>query len=239
MKAVFRKIRRGLDRVLRPPTELNDDFLTWLLFINPGMSDRATAFCIDSAMRELPPDGAIVEIGAFAGLSTNMLTYLAARHSRANPLFSVDEWRFEGAHEGPLARGTTIRHEDYRRFVRESYMRNVEYFSGDRLPHAVEASADAFFDMWKREVAVTDLFGNPCELGGPISFAFIDGNHTYEYAARDFANCDRFLTRRGFVYLDDSSPHSDFEVRHLAREIARSSRYEVVMKNPDYLFRKL
>ena len=50
----------------------------------------------------------------------------------------------------------------------------------------------------------SDVFGRSFQLGGPISFCYIDGNHTDDLAKRDFENCDRYLEKGGFVLFDDS-----------------------------------
>lgn len=62
--------------------------------------------------------------------------------------------------------------------------------------------------------------------------------HAYEYARRDFENCDEFIERRGFVLFDDSADGSGREVCDLVKEIEAAGECEPVIKNPDYLFRK-
>ena len=42
-------------------------------------------------------------------------------------------------------------------------------------------------------------------LFGPISFCYIDGNHTHEGVKQDFLNCDRWIESGGFILFDDSS----------------------------------
>lgn len=78
----------------------------------------------------------------------------------------------------------------------------------------------------------------PSHSGGEISFSYIDGNHTYAFAKRDFENTDRVLVSGGFILFDDSSDDSTWEVNRLTREIAAGQRYELISKTPNYLFRK-
>ena len=75
-------------------------------------------------------------------------------------------------------------------------------------------------------------------LGGDIGFCYIDGNHTYDFARRDFENTDRALVKGGFILFDDSSDDSHWEVNRLVREIAAGSDYALISKHPNYLFRK-
>ena len=85
----------------------------------------------------------------------------------------------------------------------------------------------------------SDVLGpSGASLGGPISFCFIDGNHAYEYAKRDFEDADEFLERGGFILFDDSSDGSGWEVCEVVKEVAALDRYELVIKNPNYFFRK-
>ncbi|MGC1267680.1 MAG: hypothetical protein WA853_15460, partial [Candidatus Acidiferrum sp.] len=57
-----------------PRVELSDGFIPWLTFANAGMLERGNLHLIDLAMRQLPSDAPILEIGSFCGLSTNILT---------------------------------------------------------------------------------------------------------------------------------------------------------------------
>jgi hypothetical protein len=150
-----------------------------------------------------------------------------------------DRWQFENR-DGEQLGDSAVTHAQYREFVRESFLRNVRLFSDGRLPSPVELNSDEFFAAWRSRQTVTDALGRTVTLGGPISFAVIDGNHTYEFARRDLANSDEFLVSGGFIFLDDSSDDSCFEgVRRVVKEIRGSGRYELAARNPHYLFRKL
>jgi hypothetical protein len=217
--------------------DISNEFVSWLTFANAGMLDRGNLYCFDFAIRNLPSDAPIVEIGSFCGLSTNLLTYYKKKHGKQNRLFTCDKWVFEGSDTNRLG-DSSITHADYRRFVKESFMRNVNMFSGDDLPYTIEVFSDEFFDLWSKHRGAADVFGRDVNLGGKISFCYIDGNHSYEYAKRDFVNCDRFLEVGGFVLFDDSADHSGFEVTKVIAEVKAMKSYEVVARNPNYLFRK-
>ena len=82
------------------------------------------------------------------------------------------------------------------------------------------------------------MFGRETQLGGPIAFCFIDGNHSYEFARRDFENTDRHLQPGGFILFDDSGDGSDWGVCKVVAEVAATGRYELIATNPNYLFKK-
>ena len=71
---------------------IDDDYLKWLLFANAGMIDKGNIYAFDYAIKRLPSENPIVEIGSFCGLSTNILSYLLKKYSKKNKLFSTDEW---------------------------------------------------------------------------------------------------------------------------------------------------
>jgi Methyltransferase domain len=216
---------------------MRDDYLDWLLLVNAGMQHPGNLHLFNEGIR-LAPELPMLEIGSFCGLSTNIIQYLKRTHGRSMPLFTSDKWFFEGA-ENPLPEHAPVRHQEIREYVVETFERSVRRFCGEDLPFAIEATADEFFADWDTGRAVTDLFGRPVTLGGPLGFCYIDGNHTEEYATRDFENCDRHLAPGGLILFDDSGDDSDWEVRNVIRSIKNNPRYEVVAKNPNYLVRKL
>jgi hypothetical protein len=220
------------------PIYLQDTFMLWLQFANAGMLHGGNVYCFDHAVRNLPSGAPIVEIGSFCGLSTNAISYFKRRHGRTNRLITADRWLFEGAMSGTTVGESDLTHDEYRDFVIETFRRNVRFFSRNDLPYTVELLSDEFFEAWREHRAVADVFERPLELGGPISFCYIDGNHQYEFARRDFEHCDEFLERGGFVLFDDSADGSGWEVCRVVAEVAASGRYELVARNPNYLFRK-
>jgi hypothetical protein len=222
-----------------PVSQIWTEFMNWLTFANAGMLSQGNAYCFDYAIRNLPSKSPIVEIGSFCGLSTNMITYMKERHGAKNPLVTCDKWLFEGSEGGGmLGDSRTISHEEYREFVKASYIRNVRMFSRHDLPWTIEALSDEFFRAWSAGEKRIDILGREIILGGPISFCYIDGNHSYEFARRDFENTDKHLEPGGFLLFDDSADESQWEVRKVVREVIRTGRYHLVAKNPNYFFRK-
>jgi hypothetical protein len=213
-----------------------DDTMSWMAFINPGMVYGGNLALFSYCIEHLPSGAPLIEIGSFAGLSLNYLILFLRRAGRTNPVFSVDDWKFEDYPRGELIEGVPF--EAYRAHVVETFRRNVTLFSGDRLPHHIELDSDAFFAAWAAREARSDYFGNSVRLGGPIAFAYIDGAHNYAQSKRDFENVDRHLQSGGFIVFDDSADESPYGSKRTAQEAAALSRYEVIAKNPNYCLRK-
>jgi hypothetical protein len=215
------------------------DYLDWLTFANAGMLVRGNVECIRYALQNLPSRSPILEIGSFCGLSLNVIAHFKRELGLPNPIVSCDPWMFEGSQPGQMLDAkNAVRHEDYREFARDTFTRNVRFFSGSDLPFTVEATSDALFEGWSGRAATTDVFGRSFALGGPIAFAYIDGDHRYGPAGRDFRNCDRWLELGGFILFDDSGDDTEWECRRVAREALASGRYQLVAKIPNYFLKK-
>lgn len=244
MKSIRKLAARALYKAaitFNPPDKtqnIDSEYMKWLSFANAGMLNPGNLYLIDHAIKNLPSSAPILEIGSFCGLSANAITNFKRVHGRRNPLVSCDKWQFEGSSMDREIDGSPIRFSDYREFVRGSFIRNIKMFSPDDLPFTVEMFSDEFFDAWKNGKACTDVLERPLILGGPLSFCYIDGNHSYEFAKRDFLNCDTFLDSGGFILFDDSTD-VQFGVRKLMPEIASGGRYKLIATNPNHLFQKV
>lgn len=228
------------DKSVNAPTipETWTTFMSWLTFANAGMLTRGNAYCFDYAVKNLPGSAPIVEIGSFCGLSTNMITHCKERHGVRNSLITCDKWIFEGMESDGLLGGSSISHAEYHDFVRDTFIRNIKMFSRSDLPFTLEMFSDKFFAAWSKSDKCRDVLSREIQLGGPISFCYIDGDHSYTQARRDFDNCDEHLEPGGFILFDDSADGSGFDVRKVVKEVISTGRYEIVAKNPNYFFRK-
>lgn len=239
MTARSARLMRTLTTFLRRKRLPADETLSWMCFVNPGMLDPGNAYLFERCIREMPGDAAVVEIGSFCGLSLNHIIYLLRRHGRANPVFSSDAWEFEGFSAGArFLEGTRIEAMPYQQHVIDTFRRNVEFFSADRLPHHIRLGSDDFFAAWQKGEARVDFFGRSAKLGGPIGLAYIDGDHSYEQSRKDFENVDRYLQVGGFVIFDDSADWTDWGSHRTAREAAARANYELVDRAPNYCIRK-
>lgn len=240
--SALRYMANRIDRKLmnnNSKTKQANEFLTWVRFAVPGMLEQGNIDAMEYAIANMPPGKPIMEIGSFCGLSTVVLSYLLDKRSRTAPIYTCDSWEFEGQKLGaPLGDSPSVTHDAYRAFVISTFVRSMQTFAANRLPYTIECSSDEFFRRWVENEKTIDVFKRPITLGGEISFCYIDGNHTYEFAKRDFGNTDKVLVSGGFILFDDSADDSQWEVNQLAREIASGHQYELVSRNPNYLFRK-
>jgi hypothetical protein len=216
-----------------------EEFVNWLRFAVPGMTSPGNERAFEFVASQLSSNAPVVEIGSFCGLSTILIGHYLRKYRKTNPIFTCDKWVFEGQKLGESLGGSDLlSHDEYKEFVKDSYMRNVSAFMPASKPYTIELFSDEFFDLWANSSRINDVFGRAVELGGDLAFCFIDGNHQYESAKRDFANTDKYLIKGGYILFDDSGDGSGWEVNRLVKEIERDTKYELIARNPNYLFRK-
>ena len=234
MMRLFRTLMRGfLDYRSK---DISDDYTFWLSHANTGMMRPGNLLCFDYAIQNMPENLPILEIGSWAGLSANVITYYKRKYRRLNRLLTCDKWDFK-----PFIAGDSICEmpvSDYENFIKESFQHNVTAFSRDDLPFSIQMTSDELFQGWQTNQVVTDVFGRATQLGGSIGFAYIDGNHSFEFAQRDFMNCDLYLAVGGFVLFDDSGDYVEHESRLVAQGASRRKNYKIIKKNPNYLLQK-
>ena len=235
MKSLFSLLIKIRDRLRLKKVE--DEYLNWLRFANAGMLDPGNVYAMKHVIKNLPTRDPIIEIGSFCGLSTNVLSYFLRKEKRENIFFCSDKWIFEGSENTKFLGLSDISSRDYKSFVKNTFIRNINFFSPNR-PHPIELFSDEFFEKWENKSEVIDVFNQSIKLGGYISFCYIDGNHTYDFAKRDFENVNQYLVPGGFILFDDSSDSNPFGLTKLMKEIKQRSDYSLVMKNPNYLFQK-
>ena len=215
----------------------SDAYIDWVVrmiggWLEPGHGNLVSFLY---AATHLPAAGAVVEVGSFLGASTNILCYLLERHAERRPLFNCDPWCFEGTEERIGGYFDAARPE-WREYAREAFIRNTRVFSASHLPHSLELTSNEFFELWKRDAEVTDLFGRTARLGGPVAFAYVDGNHTYEQARKDAENLRAHLVPGGLILLDDSADDSPFDCKRVVPDLLEQG-FSVVWNNPNYLLR--
>ena len=204
----------------------HDEYLRWVIQMVGGWLNvgDGNCHCFNHAIRHMPAGGAVIEIGSFLGASVNVLSYYLTRLGKTNRLFNADPWHFEGT-EKPIGGFFDAASPEYRSYCVRTYKENISLFSARNLPVSIEAFSDDFFKMWDDNATTTDVFGNKVQLGGPISFAYIDGAHTYEAAKMDFENVAKHLLPGGFVLFDDSNPQLSFGCVQSALEAAKTPGY--------------
>jgi hypothetical protein len=217
---------------------LNDEYVEHLAFVVGGFLVRGNLQAFECCIRNMPPNGAIIEIGSFLGLSTNLIVYATIKYKRDNPFFTCDPWVFAGA-DKPKSGYFSTGSQEYRDWVMQLFKMNTSLFSKGREPYTIEAFSDRFFELWTSNATAVDVWGRQVRLGGPISFSYIDGAHTYDEVKADFVNVDRHLLPGGFILFDDSSDSDIYEdVKRVVAEVKTHPSYELVLKVPNYCFRK-
>lgn len=217
---------------------LDDEFVRWLGYANAGMLKPGNAWSMDYAVRHLPSGNPLLEIGSFAGLSTNVICHLLRKHGRSNAFYTCDNWDVTGQQRDGRIGESAVTFPEYAEFVKASFLRNVHFFSIQNRPYTVEAASAEFFERWAGHKSVRDVFGREVGLGGSITFCYVDGLHSCEAVREEFESIDLLLEPGGFILFDDSADSSPFGLARVMREIAASGGYDLVAQNPNYLFRK-
>lgn len=227
-------------RALTVP-EYADPFTHRLAQLVPGMQQRGNLALIRRAIKEMPNEGVVLEIGCFAGRSSCSLTYFLDQEERPHRLVACDPWdyKFKGLLDAPLGT-STVTGATWGEHAAHIYREHVAFFCAHRLPHTFRLSSDDLFAQWAVG-PLMDVFGRTVTLTGSIAFAFIDGNHDYAHVSADIRNTDALLLPGGFMLLDDSACLTGaVGVRRAVAEWAsiRKSTYEIVARAPNLLLRK-
>ena len=192
----------------------------------------------------MPKNGVVIEIGSYGGLSTNLMLYLLMKNGRVEKLINCDPWMYEGYTDRHGIKSKTIdgrtdiSRDDYSAYMKSNFLNSVQFLNKDNLPHSFQLTSDEFFKVYDKKIKAEDIFNQTIQLGKSISFAYIDGNHAYQYIKRDFENVDKYLMSSGFVLFDDSQDSSQFGSALFMREMKQNTNYQLIEKNPNYLFQK-
>lgn len=224
-----------------------DDFIRRLRssVIGEGMLEEGNIYLFDKAIQQLPPKGAVVEIGSYGGLSANLICYLLRKYKKQNPFFTCDPWIYEGYHDHKgqktefMDGRNDVKRTDHMEHIRQSFIRSAKLLSANDLPYSIHTTSNDFFSKWEKGEEMQDVFERKVKLGGPIAFAYIDGDHSYEAAEQDLENVAKHLIPGGFILLDDSADHLSFGSAKLMKKIVKDKRFTIEDKNPNYLIRKV
>lgn len=240
---MWNKIKKQFIKKNQP----NDDFIRRLrsLVIGEGMLNEGNIELMDYAIKNMPIGGHVVEIGSYGGLSTNLLIYLLDKHQRTNDLFTCDAWIYEGygdhLPENELihldGRSDLLR-SDYSLYMKNAFISATKFLSSHRLPFSFHSDSFIFFEQWNKRKSMTDVFDRHIEIGGDISFAYIDGGHSFEVAWSDFQNISNHLLKDGFILLDDSADGQNFGSAKMMNQIKNNTRFKIIAKNPNYLIQR-
>lgn len=229
-----------------PPKRFNDPFIERIrsLVIGEGMLCEYNIFLMDHAIKNMPAQGSVVEIGSYGGLSTNVLLYFLRQHKRAHRLFNCDIWKYENSKKyedmfpDSIDGRADISKEEYSNYMLQAYLNGIRFLSKDHLPYSFQLDSIEFFKKWNEQISMEDLFGRNIQLGGEIAFAYIDGNHHYSHAFDDFMNVAKYMIKGGFILLDDTANHLHLGSAQMMKEVKKDERFVVVDKKNNYLLQK-
>jgi len=215
------------------------------LVIGEGMLHDGNIYLMNYALKNMPTNGVVIEIGSYGGLSTNLMLHLLKKNGRVEKLINCDPWMYEGSTDRFGTTSNTIdgrediSRNDYSAYMKSNFINSIQFLHKDNLPHSFQLTSDAFFAEYDKKTTVKDIFNQTVQLGTQISFAYIDGNHDYKYAKRDFENVDKYLLNSGFILFDDSMDDSPFGSTLFMKEMKAHKNYQFIDKNPNYLFQKI
>jgi len=230
-------LKKGLFYFFHKPIIMKESALERFRVVVPGWLEPGHLYCFDYAVKNLPDNNPILEIGTFAGLSTNTILYFLNKYKKENKLFTTDYY-WEDIR--PNEKICTV--EDpltTKQYLKDSFVRNVKFFNPKANIMSSDLPSDDYFKAWNEKTGLKNLHGGTFTPGGQISFAYIDGNHEYDFAKRDFENVDKILVLGGFILFDDSADYTHWGSKLVAQEAVKSGRYKVVRKNPHYFVQKI
>lgn len=213
--------------------------------IGEGMLHAGNPYLMDFAIKNMPLNGIVIEIGVYGGLSTNLLLYLLQKNDKIQKLYGCDAWVYEGYKdftgivETHIDGREDILRKDYVQYIKDSFLRSVGFLNKDNLPHTCHSTSDDFFTQWSSTNLFTDVFGRNFSISQKISFAYIDGDHSLEQTEKDFNNVAERLLIGGFVLIDDSADGMSFGSASFIKHIRKNPCFEIVTQNPNYLIKKI
>jgi len=222
-----------------------DEYIERVLVTVPGMLHRGNIPLMESAIAAITTEDPVLEIGAYCGQSTVVLSYLLEKHKRKNAIWTVDPFVYLGVHDANPPTDWYLEHlpgfgriarTDFTQFVCASWKRNTSFFCADRDIRLFEQGSSAFFQQIREEArsnAQADVSPKPEPV---FAFCVIDGDHSYEAAWLDLNNCIAFTRPGTRILMDDTHPRSSLESARVAREAARLPALHLETREPNAVF---
>ncbi len=214
-----------------------DDYGRMIVKSVAGGLHPAVPGALEFAMSNLPYDAPIVELGAFCGLSTNLLAHCKVKQGLRNRIIACDSWGL-GPAEKTQAQ-TEQSGSDYGHFLRASFINSITTFCPEPHPYGVEMRPHEFSASWKRHEVVQDVLGRDIELGGPISFCFLRQKGQDYDVLQVLQDCDEYLSSGAFLLLDHCCSFSARkELENVFRHVKSSGKYELLIDGACRLLRR-
>jgi len=227
---------------------INNDYFLYRIkatIIGEGMLHEGNIYLMDYAIQHMPSDGIVFEIGSYAGLSTNVMLHLLEKHGKKHRFVGCDAWIYEGFkdHTGTIEKHIdgkpNVSRKAYVTYIQNAFVNAATLLHPNAKPHTCHSPSDAFFNTWNTTNEFTDVFDRTFSIQQEISFAYIDGDHSYEQTKKDFENVDSKLKVNGFILLDDSADHLNFGSSDFIKDIKKNDNYKIIDSNPNYLIQKV
>ena len=238
-----------LKKVFLKPIKIieDDDFIKRLRssVIGEGMLHEGNIYLIDYAIKNMPENGYVLEIGTYGGLSTNLILHLLEKHSKNNKMIGCDAWVYEGYRDytGKVNKTidgkNSITRTHHMQYIKDAFINATTLFHSKILPYTCHLKSDAFFEKWKNNEGLSDVFKRNIVLNNFISFAYIDGDHSYKQTKKDFENVSKYLVKGSFVLIDDSADFLKFGSVEFIKEVKSNPDFKLIHKNPNYLFERV
>jgi hypothetical protein len=236
------------ENIFKKTKKITDDLFIKRLkctVIGEGMLDEGNIYLMDYVIKKISNRGAILEIGSYGGLSTNLMLHLIKKHQKENPFFACDPWIYEGYKDHlkdikeHIDGREDIEREKYMQYIKESFIRASRFLHPESLPHTCQMKSDDFFEKWNQNNECEDVFNRSFYMPKEIEFCYIDGDHSYNQTEKDFINVDSKLIVGGFVLIDDSAEKLNLGSSIFIKKVLKNSKYRLVDKNPNFLFQKI
>ncbi|GAA0729699.1 hypothetical protein GCM10009430_40100 [Aquimarina litoralis] len=227
---------------------IDDDFIKRLRcsVIGEGMLHEGNIYLIDKAIKNMPNNGCVLEIGSYGGLSTNLILYLLQKNNKHHKMVGCDAWIYEGFNDHKnvdkndyIDGRTDISRKTYMDYIKNSFINTTIFFNKDQLPHTCNLLSDVFFEKWFTDDLLVDVFGREFHLNDKIAFCYIDGDHSYEQTKSDFHNTDKLLLKGGYILIDDSARHLHYGSSKFIKYIKTLTNYRIINSNPNFLIQKI
>ena len=230
-------LKKGLFHFFNSPIIIKESALERFKVAVPGWLDPGHLYCFDYAIKNLSNNYPLIEIGTFAGLSTNAILYFLDKYKKDNTLYTTDYYWEDIRSDEKIC---TVKDPlTTKQFLKDSFVRNVKFFNPEANIFSSDLPSDDFFKAWNEKMEIKNLHGGTFVAGGQISFAYIDGNHVYDFAKRDFENVDKILIQGGYILFDDSADYTNWGSKRVAQEAVKSGKYKIIKKNPSYFVQKI
>jgi len=169
----------------------------------PGFLGESEARLLGTIAASVPRGGVILEIGSFKGKSTVMLGKVAA-HYKLGPVVAIDPHNFNNAE-------LEAHRTDPDASSFSEFLHNLAASGVGNLVEAHRAYSTGVAPQWTR----------------PISFLWIDGDHSYPGAKADFDGFARHLLPSAVVAFHDALHEFAGPIRVFVEDVLRSDRFGV------------